>query len=49
MKGTVLNGLVLCQEIDPSPLFDLMFLLSEVAEGYKTIDEHRAIKALLQP
>ena len=44
-----LIGLVLDQKIDPSPVFDLVLSLSEVAEGYKAMDERRAIKALLQP
>jgi threonine dehydrogenase-like Zn-dependent dehydrogenase len=44
-----LIDLVLNQKIDPSPVFDLVLPLSEVAEGYKAMDERRAIKALLQP
>ncbi len=35
--------------IDPSPVFDLTLPLEEVAEGYRAMDERRAIKALLTP
>lgn len=35
--------------IDPSPVFDLELPLAEVAEGYKAMDERRAIKVLLKP
>lgn len=44
-----LMDLVLGQKIDPSPVFDLVLPLEQVAEGYKAMDERRAIKALLQP
>ncbi|WP_369936955.1 zinc-dependent alcohol dehydrogenase family protein [Xanthomonas tesorieronis] len=44
-----LIDLVLDQKIDPSPVFDLVLPLEQVAEGYKAMDERRAIKALLQP
>jgi len=44
-----LIDLVLSGTIDPSPVFDLVLPLSQVAEGYKAMDERRAIKALLQP
>ena len=37
------------REIDPGKVFDLTLPLDEVAEGYRTMDERRAIKALLQP
>ena len=37
------------REIDPGKVFDLTLPLSEVAEGYRAMDERRAIKALLQP
>jgi threonine dehydrogenase-like Zn-dependent dehydrogenase len=40
----VLNG-----EIDPSPIFDLSLPMSESAEGYRAMDERRAIKGLLKP
>ncbi|MEU5023360.1 zinc-dependent alcohol dehydrogenase family protein [Streptomyces milbemycinicus] len=35
--------------IDPGKVFDLTLPLDEVAEGYKAMDERRAIKALLRP
>lgn len=35
--------------IDPGRVFDLELPLSEVAEGYKAMDERRAIKSLLRP
>jgi threonine dehydrogenase-like Zn-dependent dehydrogenase len=41
--------LVLSQKIDPSPVFDLVLPLEQVADGYKAMDQRRAIKALLQP
>lgn len=44
-----LMDLVVSQKIDPSPVFDLVLPLEQVAEGYKAMDERRAIKALLQP
>jgi threonine dehydrogenase-like Zn-dependent dehydrogenase len=44
-----LIDLVLSQKIDPSPVFDLVLPLAQVAEGYKAMDQRRAIKALLQP
>jgi threonine dehydrogenase-like Zn-dependent dehydrogenase len=35
--------------IDPGKVFDLELPLTEVAEGYRAMDERRAIKALLRP
>jgi threonine dehydrogenase-like Zn-dependent dehydrogenase len=35
--------------INPGKVFDLSLPLDEVAEGYKAMDERRAIKALLRP
>jgi threonine dehydrogenase-like Zn-dependent dehydrogenase len=35
--------------LDPSPVFDLSLPLAEVAEGYRAMDERRAIKVLLRP
>jgi threonine dehydrogenase-like Zn-dependent dehydrogenase len=35
--------------IDPGKVFDLTLPLSEVAEGYRAMDERRAIKTLLMP
>jgi len=36
-------------KINPGKVFDLTLPLSQVAEGYRAMDERRAIKALLQP
>jgi threonine dehydrogenase-like Zn-dependent dehydrogenase len=36
-------------EIDPGKVFDLVLSLDQVAEGYRAMDERRAIKALLWP
>jgi threonine dehydrogenase-like Zn-dependent dehydrogenase len=33
--------------IDPGKVFDLTLPLAEVAEGYRAMDERRAIKTLL--
>jgi threonine dehydrogenase-like Zn-dependent dehydrogenase len=35
--------------INPGKVFDLELPLSDVAQGYKAMDERRAIKALLRP
>jgi threonine dehydrogenase-like Zn-dependent dehydrogenase len=35
--------------IDPGKVFDLTLPLSEVAEGYRAMDERRAIKTMLMP
>jgi threonine dehydrogenase-like Zn-dependent dehydrogenase len=40
---------VLTRRIDPGKVFDLTLPLEQVAEGYKAMDERRAIKTLLQP
>ncbi|CAN5148040.1 zinc-dependent alcohol dehydrogenase family protein [soil metagenome] len=40
---------VLSGRIDPGPVFDLTLPLDEVAEGYRAMDERRAIKVLLEP
>jgi len=37
------------QQIDLGRVFDLTLPLDQVAEGYKAMDERRAIKTLLQP
>jgi len=42
-----LIDLVLDGAIDPGKVFDLTLPLSEVAEGYRAMDERRAIKTLL--
>jgi threonine dehydrogenase-like Zn-dependent dehydrogenase len=44
-----LIGLVLDGKIDPGKVFDLALPLEQVAEGYRAMDERRAIKALLRP
>jgi threonine dehydrogenase-like Zn-dependent dehydrogenase len=41
--------LTLSGAIDASPVFDLTLPLDEVADGYRAMDERRAIKVLLQP
>ncbi|MGW1395676.1 zinc-dependent alcohol dehydrogenase family protein [Streptomyces nigra] len=40
---------VLTRRIDPGKVFDLTLPLDHVAEGYKAMDERRAIKTLLTP
>ena len=40
---------VLSGRIDPGKVFDLTLPLDEVAEGYRAMDERRAVKVLLQP
>ena len=35
------------RKIDPGKVFDLTLPLDEVAEGYRAMDERRAIKTLL--
>ena len=40
---------VLRGRIDPGKVFDLTLPLEEVAEGYRAMDERRAIKVLLEP
>ena len=41
--------LVLERKINPGKVFDLTLPLDQVAEGYRAMDERRAIKALLRP
>ncbi len=41
--------LVTSGRIDPGLVFDLTLPLDEVAEGYRAMDERRAVKVLLQP
>jgi threonine dehydrogenase-like Zn-dependent dehydrogenase len=36
-------------KINPRKVFDLVLPLDQVAEGYRAMDEPRAIKALLRP
>ncbi|WP_406498408.1 zinc-dependent alcohol dehydrogenase family protein [Streptomyces sp. NBC_01604] len=40
---------VITGRINPGKVFDLTLPLDQVAEGYKAMDERRAIKALLRP
>ena len=44
-----LIDLVLDREINPGKVFDLTLPLDQVAEGYRAMDERRAIKTLLRP
>jgi threonine dehydrogenase-like Zn-dependent dehydrogenase len=44
-----LIDLVWNKKIDPGKVFDLTLPLDQVAEGYKAMDERRAIKTLLRP
>jgi threonine dehydrogenase-like Zn-dependent dehydrogenase len=41
--------LVLAGKINPGRVFDLTLPLGEVAEGYRAMDERRAVKTLLRP
>ncbi len=43
-----LMDLVLSREINPGKVFDLTLPLEDVAEGYRAMDERRAIKTLLR-
>jgi len=43
-----LIDLILTRQINPGKVFDLQLPLADVAEGYKAMDERRAIKALLR-
>ena len=44
-----LIDLILNGTINPGKVFDLVLPLDQVAEGYRAMDERRAIKALLRP
>ena len=44
-----LIDLVWTEKIHPGKVFDLTLPLDQVAEGYRAMDERRAIKAILQP
>jgi len=44
-----LINLVLNAKINPGKVFDLTLPLDQVAEGYRAMDERRAIKAFLRP
>ena len=37
------------KKINPGRVFDLTLPLDQVAEGYRAMDERRAIKTLLRP
>jgi threonine dehydrogenase-like Zn-dependent dehydrogenase len=41
--------LICNHEIDPGQVFDLILPLDQAAEGYRAMDERRAIKTLLRP
>lgn len=43
-----LIGMVLDRKIDPGKVFDLELPIADVAEGYRAMDERRAIKTLLR-
>jgi threonine dehydrogenase-like Zn-dependent dehydrogenase len=43
-----LIDLVFAGAIDPGKVFDLVLPLDQVAEGYRAMDERRAIKTLLR-
>ena len=42
-----LMDLIVRREIDPGKVFDLSLPLDQAAEGYRAMDERRAIKTLL--
>ncbi len=44
-----LISLICARTIDPGKVFDLTLPLDEAAEGYRAMDERRAIKTLLRP
>jgi threonine dehydrogenase-like Zn-dependent dehydrogenase len=44
-----LISLIWRREIDPGRVFDLELPLAQVADGYRAMDERRAIKVLLKP
>jgi len=44
-----LIDLIWTRQIDPGKVFDLTLPLEQAAEGYKAMDERRAIKTLLRP
>ena len=44
-----LIDLIQRREIDPGKVFDITLPLDEAAEGYRAMDERRAVKVLLQP
>ena len=44
-----LIDLIWSRKINPGKVFDLTLPLDQVAEGYRAMDERRAIKTLLLP
>ncbi len=44
-----LIDLVLNEKINPGKVFDLTLPIEQLAEGYRALDERRAIKTLLMP
>lgn len=44
-----LIDLIMRGEINPGEVFDLTLPLDQAAEGYRAMDERRAVKALLLP
>ncbi|WP_148572412.1 zinc-binding dehydrogenase [Nocardioides caldifontis] len=44
-----LLGLTLAGRLDAGPVFDLTLPLEQVVEGYRAMDERRAVKVLLEP
>lgn len=46
---TAAHRVVLNDRINPGKVFDLELPLEQGAEGYRAMDERRAIKALLRP
>jgi len=44
-----LIDLIWTRQIDPGRVFDLDLPLDEAAEGYRAMDERRAVKVLLRP
>jgi threonine dehydrogenase-like Zn-dependent dehydrogenase len=44
-----LIDLIWNRDIDPGKVFDLSLPLEEAAEGYRAMDQRRAIKTLLRP
>jgi threonine dehydrogenase-like Zn-dependent dehydrogenase len=47
--GQFVVGSFCNRTIDPGKVFDLTLPLDQAAEGYRAMDERRAIKTLLQP
>lgn len=41
--------LILTRSINPGRVFDLELPLADAAEGYRAMDERRAVKTLVRP